>query len=149
MAREGLGRPYLEHVRWLDELCRRHGKGMMFWSDIIRKSPELIGQIPQDAVVLNWAYDADSDYDSTALFRDAGLCTYVCPGTSGWNRLVNDINNADLNIRRSAAAGKPPSKVNGPASKTISSATTLEARSRAMANRPPQLQSRSMSPRWG
>jgi hypothetical protein len=76
---------------------------MMFWGDIVKMHPALIPEIPKDAMLLNWAYDAESDYDSTALFRDAGLEFCCCPGTSGWNRALNDVNNADLNIRRYAA----------------------------------------------
>ena len=104
-AESGVGCLYLGHVRWLRELCRRHGKHMMLWGDVIKKHPAWIDELPKDAIVLNWGYAADADYDSTALFRDAGLTTYVCPGTSAWNRVMNDINTAELNIRRYAAAG--------------------------------------------
>jgi hypothetical protein len=102
----GLGALYLEHLDFLDRLCRRHNKRLMFWGDIIKKYPDLIGRIPQGTVVLNWGYAPDADYDSTALFTDAGLTTIVCPGTAGWNHVVNDLNAAELNIRRYAAAGK-------------------------------------------
>ena len=106
-ARElGPGGLLLEHLRWLHELCGRHGKRIMFWGDMLKKHPDLVGQLPRDAVALNWGYDADADYESTALFCDSGLTTYVCPGTSSWNRFVADINTADANIRRYAAAGK-------------------------------------------
>ena len=104
-AQVGIGRLYVDHIKWLHELCRRHGKRMMIWGDVVKQHPELVGEIPRDTILLNWLYSADSDFDSTALFRDAGLDTYACPGCSGWNRFVNGINNADLNIRRFAAAG--------------------------------------------
>ncbi len=102
----GVGELYLEHLDFLDRLCRRHGKRLMFWGDIIKKHPELANRIPKDAIVLNWGYAPDADYDATRLFTDAGLTTVVCPGTAGWNHVVNDINAAELNIRRFAAAGK-------------------------------------------
>ena len=102
----GVGRVYLEHIKWLHEYCRSLGKRIMFWGDMIKKYPELIRQIPQDAVVLNWDYRVDADYESTALFCEAGLETYVCPGTCAWNRVFSDINKADVNIRRHSAAGK-------------------------------------------
>ncbi|MCH7814206.1 MAG: hypothetical protein IID40_09325 [Planctomycetes bacterium] len=54
---------------------------------------------------MNWDYRPDADYDSTELFCRAGLATYVCPGTSSWNRVINDLNTAELNIRGHAAAG--------------------------------------------
>lgn len=105
-AEIGGGRMLLEHLCWLHELCGQYGKQMLFWGDMLKKHPELVREMPRDAVALNWGYAADADYDSTALFCDAGLTTYVCPGTSGWNRFVPDLPTADANIRRYAAAGR-------------------------------------------
>lgn len=102
---EGTGRLYIDHIRWLHDLARRYGKRMMFWGDVVQRHPDLIGEIPKDAILLDWGYAADRDYDQAALFQQAGLETYVCPGCSGWNRFVNGINNAEQNIRRFAAAG--------------------------------------------
>jgi len=102
----GVGALYLEHLEFLRQLCRKHNKRLMFWGDILKRHPDLIDQIPRDAIVLNWGYAPDADYDSTAVFTNAGLSTIVCPGTAGWNHVVNDLNAAELNIRRYAAAGK-------------------------------------------
>jgi hypothetical protein len=96
---------YLEHVRFLHALCRHHGKRMMLWSDVLRRFPDLIERIPRDIIILNWDYRPDADYDSTRLFCDAGLTTCVCPGTWGWNRVLNDYDAAETNIRRHAVAG--------------------------------------------
>ena len=104
--RVGVGELYMEHLAFLDGLCRRHGKRMMVWGDIVKKHPELTDRLPAGAIMLNWGYAPDSDYESTALFTGAGMTTFVCPGTSAWNRVLNDINAADLNIRRYAAAGR-------------------------------------------
>ncbi len=102
----GIGRLYLDHLEFLHSLAARHGKRMMFWGDIMRKCPELIPQIPKDAIVLNWGYEADFDFDSTAAFTQAGLETYVCPATWGFSRLTCAINIAEANIRGHAAAGQ-------------------------------------------
>lgn len=104
--RVGVGELYLEHLGFLEQLCRRHGKRLMFWGDIVKKHPELAGRVPKDTIVLDWDYAPDADYDRTALFTGAGLTTVVCPGTAGWNHVLNDINAAELNIRRFAAAGR-------------------------------------------
>ena len=105
VADTGVGRLYLDHLHWLGELCAKHGKRMMFWGDIVRKLPEMIADIPKDAVVLDWDYSPDSDYAGPALFCAAGLSTYVCPSTHAWNRALNDLNCAERNIRGFAAAG--------------------------------------------
>ena len=104
--RIGKGALYLKHINRLNGVARKYGKRMMFWGDIVKNHPDAIGQIPGDAILLNWGYEADVDYESTKLFADAGLDFYVCPGNSGWNRFINDVPNADLNIRRYAATGK-------------------------------------------
>ncbi len=96
----------LEHVGWLRELCGRHDKQIMVWGDMLRKHPELLARLPSDVIVLNWGYEANEDYNSTGLFRAAGLTTYVCPGSSTWNRFVNDIDTAEINIRGHAVAGR-------------------------------------------
>jgi len=102
----GKGRLYLNHIEWLNQLCKKYGKRMMFWGDVVKHHSDLVGDIPKDTILLNWGYHAETNYQSTRLFADAGLDVFVCPGTSGWNRILNGINNADLNIRRYAAAGK-------------------------------------------
>jgi hypothetical protein len=101
----GAGRMFLEHLCWLHDLCQQYGRRMLFWGDIIKNYPALIPEIPRDAVALHWDYLADADYTSTRLFRDAGLETYVCPGTSSWNRILNDLSTAETNIRRFTSAG--------------------------------------------
>jgi hypothetical protein len=103
--RGGAGVLYLDHIKWLNELSKSYGKRMMFWGDIVKQHPTLVPEIPKDTILLNWGYSANTDFESCKLFADAGLDFYVCPGTSGWRRVMNDVNNADLNIRRYAEAG--------------------------------------------
>lgn len=100
------GHLYLEHIDWLNEVCKSHGKRMMFWGDIVKKHPDLISEIPKDAILLNWGYYYETDFESTKLFKEASLDFYVCPGTSGWNEILNRMANADLNIRRYIETGK-------------------------------------------
>lgn len=100
------GRLYLQHIGWLNELSKKYGKQMMFWGDIVKQHPHLVPEIPKDTILLDWGYGANLNYEGTKVFADAGLQFYVCPGTSGWNRVINNIDNADLNIRRYAATGK-------------------------------------------
>ena len=106
VRQEGAGALYIEHLRFLADLCRAHGKRPMFWGDVVKRTPELLEQVPPDAVALNWGYVPEMDYDSTALFCEAGLTTFVCSGTSSWNRALNDINAAERNIRGHAEAGR-------------------------------------------
>ncbi|MFH0794176.1 MAG: hypothetical protein V2A74_09115, partial [bacterium] len=86
-------------------MSKSYGKTLMIWGDIVKKHPDLIPEIPKDIILLDWGYGANTKFENCKLFQDAGLQFYVCPGTSGWNRIINGIENADLNIRRYAEAG--------------------------------------------
>lgn len=102
----GTGRIYLDHIEWLNELTKSHGKRMMFWGDIVKQHPDLVPEIPRDTILLNWGYHRNTDYESTRLFKEAGLDFFVCPGTNGWRRIINGVDNANENIRRYAETGK-------------------------------------------
>ncbi len=102
----GRGRVYLEHIRKLNELSKKHGKQIMFWGDIIRHYPDLIPEIPKDAIVLDWGYNSDHAFEKISDFKDAGLEFYACPGTSSWVSLFPRLHEAAANIAGFAAAAK-------------------------------------------
>ena len=105
-AEIGVGQLYLRHVERIAELARRHGRRPMIWSDIIYQHPELIGNVPRDIILLDWGYSHDSPFDRCERLAELKRPFFVCPGTSGWNQVFNDVWNATLNIRRFVAAGK-------------------------------------------
>ncbi len=41
----------------------------MFWGDIVLHHPELINEIPSNAIFLNWAYGADVTKEATETFH--------------------------------------------------------------------------------
>ncbi len=103
----GTERVYLEFLREVHARVRARGKVMQFWGDIIVKRPDLIGELPRDAIALEWGYEADHPFaEHLARFRDAGLDFYVCPGTSSWNSIAGRTDNALLNLARAAREGK-------------------------------------------
>lgn len=102
----GKGQVYLDHVVKVAELAQKFGKRAMFWSDIIKQYPELVEQIPEDAVVLDWGYDSAHDFDGLARFAEAGLACYACPGTSAWVSLFPRLHESAANIRGYARAGR-------------------------------------------
>jgi len=104
--RKGRGEVYLGHIIRLNQLCRKHGKRMMFWGDIIRHYPKLISRIPRDVTVLDWGYDFDHPFARIKDFTRTGLKTYVCPGTSSWVSLFPRLPEAMTNIHGFATAGK-------------------------------------------
>ena len=104
--RSGRGRVYLDHLLKVRDLAARYGKRVMFWGDIIRQHPDLIGEIPDDVTVLDWGYDHTHDFAAIRDFREAGLDFYACPGTSSWNSLFPRWPQSVVNIHGFAAAGR-------------------------------------------
>lgn len=105
-SERGTERVYLEFLQQIHELVGSHGKRMQFWGDIINKRPELIAELPKDAVALEWGYEADHPFrEYSAHFQASNLSFYVCPGTSSWNSIGGRSRNALLNICRAATAG--------------------------------------------
>ncbi|HKO93660.1 MAG TPA: beta-N-acetylhexosaminidase, partial [Polyangiaceae bacterium] len=102
----GTERVYLEFLKEVHARVQARGHRMMFWGDIIVKRPELIAELPRDAIALEWGYEADHPFAEHLLrFREAGLEFYVCPGTSSWNSIAGRSQNALLNLARAAEQG--------------------------------------------
>ncbi|MEO8180645.1 MAG: family 20 glycosylhydrolase [Deltaproteobacteria bacterium] len=103
----GTERVYLEFLQQVHARVQRRGHRMQFWGDIIVKRPELIRELPADAIALEWGYEADHPFaEHLTLFQRAGLDFYVCPGTSSWNSIAGRTENAILNLASAARQGK-------------------------------------------
>ncbi|MBN1401867.1 MAG: family 20 glycosylhydrolase [Anaerolineae bacterium] len=105
VAERGVGRVYLEHILRLRELARAHGRRIQLWGDILLHHPELVPELPDDVILLDWHYGAADDYPSVRTFAESGRAFWVCPGTSSWNTLFPRIENANVNIRTLARLG--------------------------------------------
>lgn len=104
-AELGLGRVYLQHLLRLYEMARERGYRIQFWGDILLHYPELVPELPQDVILLDWHYEAADEYPSVDVFAESGRPFWVCPGTSSWNTLFPRIENANGNIRTLARVG--------------------------------------------
>jgi hypothetical protein len=105
--RVGVDRVYLDFLNRIHGLARDRGRAIQFWSDVIKKWPERLGDVPKDAVVLDWGYEADHPFDEAGrLLSKAGLSFYVCPGTSAWNSFAGRTDNAIANLAAAARSGK-------------------------------------------
>jgi len=105
--RVGVGRLYLDFLLKLHDLCRRHGKRMNAWADIVLEHPELLGELPKDVVMLNWDYrPGGSRVPRTKEIAEAGLPLVVCPGTNGWVSHGTRLSMAMGNVTEFAAEGR-------------------------------------------
>jgi hypothetical protein len=127
----GRERVYLEQLlRLVEPLCAED-REVLFWGDILRSAPELVGELPQrDLVALAWHYEGPLDPETypqalrerlerfgfskdalrgfaghVAPFANRDFPFWVCPGTSSWNSLVGRLPNARANLLDAAEVG--------------------------------------------
>ena len=102
------GKPavYLEFLRRVHGMVTDRGRQMLFWGDIILRYPELVDQVPEDAVALCWGYEANHPFvDQCARLAASGREFWVCPGTSSWHSFGGRLQNAVGNLALAAIAG--------------------------------------------
>ena len=58
--RVGTGRVYVDYLRKVYQAVTDRDHIMQFWGDIIVQYPELIPELPRDAIALEWGYEAES-----------------------------------------------------------------------------------------
>ncbi|HEX2951154.1 MAG TPA: family 20 glycosylhydrolase [Armatimonadota bacterium] len=104
---KGTGRVYLDFLKQIHDEAHKRGRTIMFWGDIIMHHPELIPEIPQDSIILEWGYEAHHPFqEHGAQFHASGIPFYVCPGASNWCSLCGRTENVIGNITNAARSGK-------------------------------------------
>jgi hexosaminidase len=105
--RKGKGRVYLDFLKKIYREVSIRKRRMQFWGDIILHYPELIKDLPNDVIALNWGYEKDHPFDREAgTFAQSKLSFYVCPGTATWMSLIGRHDTAFANLRSAANAGR-------------------------------------------
>jgi hypothetical protein len=104
--RVGKGRVYLDFLLQIHRLVSARGRTMLYWGDIIMEHPDLVPDLPADAIALEWGYEAQHPFDAHgAEFRASGVPWWVCPGTSSWNSFAGRTENCLENLRSAARSG--------------------------------------------
>jgi len=104
--REGRGTVFRTHLERVEALAARFGKKTMFWGDVVHEHPEQIKLLSREAILLDWWYEADHDFERVRVFSKHGIPFMVTCGTSSWNTLFPRGDNAVANITGHAEAGK-------------------------------------------
>lgn len=90
------------HVDFVTKLIKHVnclGKRAMLWADpLLLKHPEAIMNMPKDTYFLSWGYDEFPDAGPIEKFGEMGVKQIVCPGTSTWARLCENVNVEEKNI---------------------------------------------------
>ncbi len=102
----GVGQVYLDFLLEIHTRVKRRKLTMQFWGDIIGHYPELVSQLPKDAIALEWGYEANHPFsEKCATFAASGIPFFVCPGTSAWTSIAGRTDNAIGNIRNAVENG--------------------------------------------
>jgi hypothetical protein len=105
-ARSGTGRVYLDFLLKIHGMVMRHGRTMLFWGDIFTEHPEMVPELPRDAIALEWGYEAEHHFgEHSERFAASGIPFWVCPGTSSWNSIAGRTDNCLGNLRGAAESG--------------------------------------------
>ena len=104
---KGVGKVYFEHIRRIRDILKPYDRRLMMWGDIALSHPDLLGEIPKEMVVMNWAYGARDSYASRIEpFKKAGLEQFVCPSVWNFNLIFPNEENAITNIRNFVRDGQ-------------------------------------------
>lgn len=100
------GEEYFKFVKKIVDHVKSRGKRVMMWGDIALNHPEHLSKLPEDVIMLNWTYEKEPKEAKIAAFDGTPFTQYVCPGTSSWNRFIEETDRASGNITSLAIYGK-------------------------------------------
>ena len=99
------GEEYFKFVSKIIAHVKSYGKTVQMWGDIVLNHPEKMHMLPPDTVMLNWNYEKAANEQNVKTFAASGMTQVVCPGTSSWNRFVEEIDRSFGNISSLAKYG--------------------------------------------
>ena len=79
----GRAKVHAEHYKKVFNFCKANNKKVMMYGDVILNHTEILDLIPNDVIIIDWHYSANTRYSSTDRFKDAGFEFIVSP--SVWN----------------------------------------------------------------
>lgn len=102
----GAPQVYLDHIVKVMEIVKKNGKTPLFWGDMVLEHPELIAQLPSEAIILNWHYgDASSMPKRLETFQSRGKTQWAAPGIDNWLRIFPFYQSSNTNVAEFARIG--------------------------------------------
>jgi hexosaminidase len=103
---KGSTQTYVDFMLKIKGLSEKHGKTMMFWSDIVLKQPDSLKTLSKDLIAMNWGYEGNHPFKRECeQVAKQNIPYYVCPGTSSWNSLTGRTTNMITNLSNAARNG--------------------------------------------
>lgn len=99
------GEQYFYFVNQIIEHVKKYGKEIQMWGDVVLAHMELAKKYLKDVTVLTWNYTKEANEEIVKVIESAGLRQIVCPGTSSWNRFVEELDRSVSNITGLARYG--------------------------------------------
>ncbi len=98
VEKQGKGALYALHMSRLNELVKKRGKQMLFWTAKDRFGPgeeeislEYADLMPMDSIPFEWIYHGPSAYPTLAKYKEAGFQNlYACPSVVDYSRIWPD-----------------------------------------------------------
>ncbi|WP_028021482.1 family 20 glycosylhydrolase [Enterovibrio calviensis] len=109
----GKGKVYLTYLNKIIDLAKSKGKQCQIFSDMLFRYPNLIEQLPNDLILLNWGYEPEHPFDAEhkqlALFGypfHVVVSTDCYASVSGrWHAAISHMRNAAKSAKRFGAEG--------------------------------------------
>ncbi len=102
---------YLEHLLKLHRIVSGLGRRMMVWGDMFVEHPELLPQLPEDLVIINWQYgssnqESEEFYETrTKTIAQSGREFYAATATWSYARLFPEHKTMEFNNRNFLKVG--------------------------------------------
>ena len=96
----GEGKLYVDFLNKVVSIVKKYDKTVMFWGDVILRHTDLLNEVPEDLICLNWDYSNDVIEEKTRIMAEAKREQYVSPGVGSWNQLISYMDKAFENIKR-------------------------------------------------
>lgn len=96
----GEGKLYIDFLNKVVSIVKGYDKTVMFWGDVILGHTDLLDEVPEDLICLNWDYSNEVTEEKTRIMSELKREQYVSPGVGSWNQLVSYMDKAFENIRR-------------------------------------------------
>lgn len=110
----GVARVYMDHLLELHRRLKRRGVAVSFWADMVLYEPTLLGEIPKDAIPLQWGYSCEErtpgytcEFEGRCeALRRQGLPYRVCPATGTFGKWRANMTYMRGNVRLAVTAGR-------------------------------------------
>lgn len=95
-----VGRLYVDFIKKIIERVKHNEKKVMMWADILLQHPEVIEELPEDIILLNWDYAPQPSEENVKKITELQRNQIVCPGTWSWRGLCEVVEDEEKNISR-------------------------------------------------